>query len=101
MDLNDISLCVASFIAGVWNMLNERFVSWRRTLCVFILGFSFCYTPAMIMSHYGYDSEISTCVGYLCGVLSTKIYDALVRCLNKVPDIFEQKIGGKANDKRE
>ena len=98
MDFFSLPLWVASFLAGVWNVLNEKFLTIRRTICLFMLGFGFCYTPALIMSHFGYDPETSTCVGYVCGVVSTKIYDALIKCLGKVPDIFAQKFGGKKDE---
>ena len=98
MDLNDITLWVASILAGVWNMLNEKYLSIRRSLCLFILGLTFCYIPAVLMSHYGFDSEVSTCIGYICGVLSTKVYDVLARCLSVIPELFAKRLGGD-NDK--
>lgn len=73
-------------------MINEKFISIRRSVSVFMLGFAFCYTPALVMSHYGFDAEVSTCVGYICGVVSAKIYAAIVKFLDKVPDILEKRI---------
>jgi len=98
MDFFSVPLWVASFLAGMWNVLNEKIMTIRRSICVFMLGFGFCYTPALIMSHFGYDPEISTCVGYICGVVSTKIYDTLIKCLGKVPDILAKRMGGDKND---
>lgn len=94
-DMEDFTLWVASIVAGVWNMLNEIYISIQRSLCLFILGVTFCYVPAILMKHYGYDPEVSTCCGYLCGVLSTKVYDVLSRCLSVIPEIFAKKLGGK------
>lgn len=93
--MGDFTLWVASIVAGVWNMLNEVYISIQRSLCLFILGVTFCYVPAILMKHYGYDPEVSTCCGYLCGVLSTKVYDVLSRCLSVIPEIFAKKLGEK------
>ncbi len=98
MEFSNLALWMASVCAGIWNLLNEKYETLRRGVCAFMLGFGFCYTPALIMSHFGYDAEISTCVGYICGVVSTKIYDTLIKCLSRVPDILSRRLEEKHYD---
>lgn len=97
---DNIVLIIVSLIAGVWNVLNEAFFSIKRSICLFILGVSFCYAPAVIMADLGYSSAEATVVGYFCGVLSVKLYDVAIRCLNYIPDIFLKRLGGERNDRR-
>lgn len=92
--LIDWGLALVSFIAGIWNVLHEKFVSIQRSLCVFILGSSFCYGTAKIAAYYGFDSETATVVGYLAGIMSPSIYNMFVQIIAKIPEIFEKKIGG-------
>jgi hypothetical protein len=47
----------------------------------------------------GYDATIGTCVGYICGVLSTKVYTSLSKCLDYLPELFYQRLGGRKGEK--
>ena len=73
-------------------MLRDLTNSVKHKISVFILGFVFCYGSALIAEFYGFSSEISAFIGYVCGVLSNQIYDALARIVNKAPEILEKKI---------
>lgn len=86
----DVTLSIVSTIAGLWNVLHEKFISIQRSICVFTLGFSFCYCVATLASAYGLSSESSAVLGYLAGITSSTIYDVLVKCLLKIPNIFEK-----------
>lgn len=88
----DTSLAIVSTVAGLWNVLHEKFVNLRRAICMFILGFSFCYGVATLANTYGLASEAAAAVGYLAGITSSTIYDVVVRCLLKVPNIFEKRL---------
>ena len=90
--MDNITLIIASFVAGIWNVLHEKFVSIKQSICFFVLGFSFCYVAATVAEAYGWDSKISTCVGYLCGMLSPSIYKMAIKVLEKVPDLVERKV---------
>lgn len=89
------ALIIASFFAGLWNVLHEKFVSIQNSICLFMLGSGFCYVAASVAGHYGFGTELSTSIGYVCGVLSPSIYKALVKCLEKLPEIFAGKFGEK------
>ena len=95
-----IPLLIVSALAGLWNVLRDNTKSIRHKISVFMLGFVFCYGSALIAEYYGFTSEVSAFFGYLCGVLSNQIYDALARIVNKSPDIIGEKIGVKHNDKQ-
>lgn len=88
----NIDLIVVSLLSGVWNVLRDVTNSVKHKISVFILGFVFCYGSALIAEFYGFSSEISAFIGYVCGVLSNQIYDALARIVNKAPEILENKI---------
>lgn len=95
--MDNVTLIIASFLAGIWNVIHEKFVSVKQSLCFFVLGFSFCYTAATIAESYGWDSKISTCVGYLCGMFSPSIYRLILKLFDKAPDLIEQKIKMKGD----
>jgi hypothetical protein len=99
MDFDNVFLYITSTIAGLWNMLHVKFVSYRQSICLFILGFMFCVIPAKLLSCLGYDATIGTCVGYICGVLSTKVYTSLSKCLDYLPELFYQRLGGRKGEK--
>lgn len=90
--MGNIDLIIVSLISGVWNVLRDITNSIKHKISVFILGFVFCYGSALIAEYYGFSSEISAFIGYVCGVLSNQIYDALARIVNKAPEILEKKI---------
>lgn len=90
--MGNIDLIIISLISGVWNVLRDVTNSVKHKISVFILGFVFCYGSALIAEYYGFSSEISAFIGYVCGVLSNQIYDALARIVNKAPEILEKKI---------
>lgn len=90
--MGNIDLIVVSLLSGVWNVLRDVTNSVKHKISVFILGFVFCYGSALIAEFYGFSSEISAFIGYVCGVLSNQIYDALARIVNKAPEILEKKI---------
>jgi hypothetical protein len=90
--MGNIDLIIISLISGVWNVLRDLTNSVKHKISVFILGFVFCYGSALIAEFYGFSSEISAFIGYVCGVLSNQIYDALARIVNKAPEILEKKI---------
>ena len=90
--MGNIDLIFVSLLSGIWNVLRDLTNSVKHKLSVFILGFVFCYGSALIAEFYGFSSEISAFIGYVCGVLSNQIYDALVRIVNKAPEILEKKI---------
>jgi uncharacterized membrane protein len=90
--MGNIDLIIVSLISGVWNVLRDVTNSIKHKISVFILGFVFCYGSALIAEYYGFSSEISAFIGYVCGVLSNQIYDALARIVNKAPEILEKKI---------
>lgn len=90
--MGNIDLIVVSLLSGVWNVLRDLTNSVKHKISVFILGFVFCYGSALIAEFYGFSSEISAFIGYVCGVLSNQIYDALARIVNKAPEILEKKI---------
>ena len=90
--MGNIDLVVVSLLSGVWNVLRDLTNSVKHKISVFILGFVFCYGSALIAEYYGFSSEISAFIGYVCGVLSNQIYDALARIVNKAPEILEKKI---------
>lgn len=93
-----IPLLIVSALAGVWNVLRDNTRSIRHQLSVFMLGFIFCYGSAIFAEYYGFTSEVSAFIGYICGVLSNQIYDALARIVNKSPEIVGEKIGVKHHD---
>ena len=95
-----IPLLIVSALAGLWNVLRDNTKSVRHQISVFMLGFIFCYGSAIFAEYYGFTSEISAFIGYICGVLCNQIYDALARIVNKSPDIVGDKIGVKYNDKQ-
>lgn len=84
------SLTAVSVLAGLWNVLHERFTSIRRALCVFILGSTFCYGTAILAKWYGLGSEAAAVVGYLAGITSSTIYNVFVQCLLKIPTLLEK-----------
>lgn len=90
--MGNIDLIIVSLLSGVWNVLRDLTNSVKHKISVFILGFVFCYGSALIAEYYGFSSEISAFIGYVCGVLSNQIYDALARIVNKAPEILEKKI---------
>lgn len=90
--MGNIDLIIVSLLSGVWNVLRDVTNSVKHKISVFILGFVFCYGSALIAEFYGFSSEISAFIGYVCGVLSNQIYDALARIVNKAPEILEKKI---------
>lgn len=90
--MGSIDLIFVSLLSGIWNVLRDLTNSVKHKLSVFILGFVFCYGSALIAEYYGFSSEISAFIGYVCGVLSNQIYDALARIVNKAPEILERKI---------
>jgi hypothetical protein len=90
--MGNIDLIIVSLLSGVWNVLRDLTNSVKHKISVFILGFVFCYGSALIAEFYGFSSEISAFIGYVCGVLSNQIYDALARIVNKAPEILEKKI---------
>lgn len=90
--MGNIDLIVVSLLSGVWNVLRDLTNSVKHKISVFILGFVFCYGSALVAEFYGFSSEISAFIGYVCGVLSNQIYDALARIVNKAPEILEKKI---------
>lgn len=90
--MGNIDLIFVSLLSGVWNVLRDLTNSVKHKISVFILGFVFCYGSALIAEFYGFSSEISAFIGYVCGVLSNQIYDALARIVNKAPEILEKKI---------
>ena len=92
----NIDLIFVSLLSGVWNVLRDLTNSAKHKISVFILGFVFCYGSALIAEFYGFSSEISAFIGYVCGVLSNQIYDSLARIVNEAPKILEKKID---NDK--
>ena len=96
--LSSIELWLAGVLAGVWNVLNEKFISVKRSICVFILGVTFCVAPAIILEKLGYDAGLSTCVGYFCGILSQKIYNAMSKLIEKTPEIIAKRIVNNDND---
>lgn len=96
----DYLALIISFCAGVWNVLQDTSRLIRRKVCAFMLGFIFCYGAMVAASTYGLSHDVSAFVGYVCGVLSVNIYNALAQCLNKVPGIFEKRMGG-SNDRYE
>lgn len=93
-----IPLIIVSFFAGLWNVLREQTNSIRHKVCVFMLGFGFCYGSAIMAEYYGFSSEVAAFFGYVCGVLSNQIYDALSRIVRHSPEIVSQKMGSKKND---
>ena len=97
--LSSMELWLAGIIAGVWNVLNEKFISIKRSMCVFILGVTFCIAPAIILEKLGYDAGLATCIGYFCGILSQKIYQAASKVIEKSPEIITKKIIGKRGGK--
>lgn len=90
--MGNIDLIFVSLLSGIWNVLRDLTNSVKHKISVFILGFVFCYGSALIAEYYGFSSEISAFIGYVCGVLSNQIYDALARIVNKAPEILEKKI---------
>ena len=88
----NIDLIFVSLLSGVWNVLRDLTNSVKHKISVFILGFVFCYGSALIAEYYGFSSEISAFIGYVCGVLSNQIYDALAILVNNAPEILEKKI---------
>ena len=90
--MGNIDLIVVSLLSGVWNVLRDLTNSVKHKISVFILGFVFCYGSALVAEFYGFSSEISAFIGYVCGVLSNQIYDALARIVNKAPEILEKKL---------
>lgn len=90
-----ISLLIVSFFAGVWNIIRDVSGSIRHNIAVFMLGFSFCYGSAVVAEVYGLSSDVSAFVGYICGVLSNQIYDALAKFVKHTPYIVEKKIRGR------
>lgn len=91
----DWGLAVISAIAGLWNVLHEKFISVSRSLCIFILGATFCYGTAKIAIVYGLDSEAAAVVGYLAGIVSPALYRAIVAIIEKIPGIFEKRLTNK------
>ena len=90
--MGNIDLIIVSLLSGVWNVLRDLTNSVKHKISVFILGFVFCYGSALIAEFYGFSSEISAFIGYVCGVLSNQIYDALAKIVGKAPTILEIKI---------
>lgn len=96
--LSSVELWLAGVLAGVWNVLNEKFISIKRSICVFILGVTFCIAPAIILEKLGYDAGLATCIGYFCGILSQKIYNAVAKLIDRTPEIVERKIISNEGD---
>lgn len=87
-----IPLLFVSLLSGIWNILRDVTGDTRHKICVFMLGFSFCYGSALIAEYYGLSSDISAFIGYVCGVLSNQIYDALAKLVTHSPDVIERRI---------
>lgn len=90
----NITLIVVSFFSGIWNVLRDKSKDIRHKICVFMLGFGFCYGVALLSGCYGFSSDISAFLGYVCGVLSNQIYDALSRIVMHSPDLVIHKMHG-------
>ncbi len=97
---DNIFLYIASFFSGIWNVINETFVSVKRSVALFMLGFGFCLASSYFFEWQGYDQKVSYCFGYVIGILSPKIYDVLLSILAYVPDIFIMKFGTKPAKKK-
>lgn len=89
-----IPLLIVSLFAGAWNVIRDVSGSVRHNISVFMLGFFFCYGSAIFAEYYGFSSEVSAFIGYVCGVLSNQIYDALAQIVQHTPDVIEKKIRG-------
>lgn len=87
-----IPLLFVSLLSGIWNILRDVTGDTRHKICVFMLGFGFCYGSALIAEYYGLSSDISAFIGYVCGVLSNQIYDALAKLVTHSPDVIERRI---------
>ncbi|MBQ0114179.1 MAG: hypothetical protein KBT03_13700 [Bacteroidales bacterium] len=85
--MEHLFLYIVSIFAGVWNVINEKFQSYRRSVGLFLLGASFCYCSAIIAETYGLESQTATCIGYICGMLSPKIYDAMAKIVSFIPNV--------------
>jgi hypothetical protein len=92
-----IPLLIVSTLAGVWNVLRDVSESVKHKACVFMLGFCFCYGSAVLAEYYGFSSEVAAFFGYVCGVLSNQIYDALSKIVKNSPEVIGQKIGVTKN----
>lgn len=92
-----IPLLIVATLAGVWNVLRDVSESLKHKACVFMLGFCFCYGSALVAEYYGFSSEVAAFFGYVCGVLSNQIYDALAKIVKNSPEVIEQKIGVAKN----
>ena len=90
--MGNIDLIIVSLLSGVWNVLRDVTKSIKHKISVFILGFAFCWGSAKVAEYYGFTSEISAFIGYVCGVLSNQIYDAMAKIVGKAPTILEKKI---------
>lgn len=88
--MEHLFLYIASILAGVWNVINEKFQSYRRSFGLFILGSSFCYYSAIIAEAYGFESQTATCIGYICGMMSQRIYDTLAKVVSLIPTGIEK-----------
>jgi biotin transporter BioY len=88
----DVSLGIVSTVAGIWNVLHEKFTTVRRAVCVFLLGFSFCYGTAVLATVYGLDSEAAAVVGYLAGITSSTLYNVLIKIIYQIPQYIERKL---------
>ena len=94
----DYLALIISFLAGIWNVLQDTGRLIRSKVCAFMLGFVFCYGAMVAANTYGLSHDVAAFVGYVCGVLSVNIYNTLVQCLNRFPDLLEKKMGGKEHD---
>ncbi|MGN0913042.1 MAG: hypothetical protein ACI4OE_07090 [Alphaproteobacteria bacterium] len=90
----DYLALIISFCAGIWNVLQDTSRLIRRKVCAFMLGFIFCYGAMVVANTYGLSHDVSAFVGYVCGVLSVNIYNMAVECLNRIPEIFSEKLRG-------
>lgn len=90
--IEEEALAIVSVTAGLWNVLHEKYRGFKRALCVFTLGASLCYCTALVAKHYGLDGEVAAVVGYLAGITSSAIYNALVRFIDKLPEVFVRKL---------
>lgn len=90
-----IPLIIVSLFAGIWNVLRDITGDIKHRICVFMLGFGFCYGSALVAEYYGLSSDVSAFIGYVCGVLSNQIYDALARLVTHSPEVIEHRIDKK------
>ena len=81
---------IASTVSGVCVVLKEKFVSYRNSIGLFLMGFGFCWASAGIAQYFGFDTQVSSCIGYIFGILSKEIYGALCVIVSKIPEFVEK-----------